>query len=309
MTATRCWMILAATLAMPSPVRAQEPIDMAKTHYASAAAYYGRGQYKEAVREFKAAYTLSKKPDLLYNIAQCWERLGDLARSISYYNRYLTESPNATDADKVKLRIGSLKKRLGRTAIALKSGTPGAEVFVDGRKIGTLPMSSPFKVKPGTHKVEVRKRGFVSFRSTVAAAVGRIVRITVDMAKEGGAAPSAHRPFWKRRRVWTWVTLGLGAAFLAAGTGLGVAATDSADKANSRLKDGDLDGYNKHKKAARLRAGLADGFFALGGAAVITSVILLFLEGRARKPAERSATLIIPSITLDSVGFSAVGRF
>jgi tetratricopeptide (TPR) repeat protein len=312
MTAIKCATILAATLSMliPSLTRAQEPIDMAKTHYASAVAYYGRGQYKEAVREFKAAYNLSKKPDLLYNIAQCWERLGDLARSISYYRRYLTESPKAADTEKIKLRIESLARRLERTAIMLKGGPPGAVLFVDDKKVGILPMSSPLKVRPGTHKVEVRKKGFVSFRSTVAAAAGRTVVVNVDMANmEDRTGPSARRPFWKRRRVWTWVTLGLGVAALAAGTGLGVAATDSADRAVSRLKSGDLDGYDKHKKAAKLRAGLADGLFALGGAAVITSVILLFLEGRTRKPGERSATLIVPTIAADSIGFSAAGRF
>lgn len=312
MTAPRCWTILAAGLAMliPSLPRAQTPIDMAKTHYASAVAYYGRGQYKEAVREFKAAYNLSRKPDLLYNIAQCWERLGDLSQSISYYNRYLTESPKAADAEKVKLRIESLKRRLERTAIVLKGGPPGAAVFLNGKKIGFLPMSSPVKLKPGIHKVAVRKKGFVSFRSTVVAAAGRTVMVNVDMAKvDGRPVHAPRRPFWKRRRIWTWVTLGLGTAALAAGAGLGVAATDSADEANIRLRSGDLDGYDKHKRAAKLRAGLADGFFALGGAAVITSVILLFLEGRPRKPVERSAILIVPAISADTIGFSTAGRF
>jgi hypothetical protein len=44
--------------------------------------------------------------------------------------------------------------------LVLNAITPGAEVFVDGEKIGETPLSGPVPLQPGEHTIKVQKVGF-----------------------------------------------------------------------------------------------------------------------------------------------------
>jgi hypothetical protein len=62
------------TLLSSMPVLAQTDDDAARRHFESGAEYLARSDYENALREFKAAYELSKRPELLLNIATVYER-------------------------------------------------------------------------------------------------------------------------------------------------------------------------------------------------------------------------------------------
>src|SRR6266568_2635538 len=64
-------------------------IEAAKIHFAAGKQYYDRGHYSEAIAEFKEAYRLSAAAALLYNIAQAYERSGDLGHAREYLQRYI----------------------------------------------------------------------------------------------------------------------------------------------------------------------------------------------------------------------------
>lgn len=86
--------------------------DEARIHFEAARSYYQHGQFEEALREFQTAYQLSPRPLLLYNIGMCNRELGRWQESISAFEQYLQELPNATDADVVRRRIEQMRQFL-----------------------------------------------------------------------------------------------------------------------------------------------------------------------------------------------------
>jgi len=82
----------------------------AKELYEEAEASYAAGGYDRAVELFTEAYELSKRPALLFNIANAEERRGNHREAAKMLKRYL-ESPGATDIDAIGKRIKNLDRR------------------------------------------------------------------------------------------------------------------------------------------------------------------------------------------------------
>src|SRR5262249_37813352 len=74
--------------------RAQTSADgLAHKHFESGAAYLEQADYDSALREFQAAYDLSKRPEILINVATVDERMGKLSEAIAALEKYLAEAP------------------------------------------------------------------------------------------------------------------------------------------------------------------------------------------------------------------------
>jgi tetratricopeptide (TPR) repeat protein len=125
----RSWLWLAFVLVIfsPTPVGAveDEATSKARVHLRAGIANYDEGRYAEAANEMEQAYALRPLPDLQYNLAQCYERLGRLEDAAKAYELYLTGRHDAPDVEKVKKRIEHLHERQraqqeGRDAPALK---------------------------------------------------------------------------------------------------------------------------------------------------------------------------------------------
>lgn len=113
--------LAAAILAWSVPVAAQVPQadeDAAKAHFLAGSAYYEQANYTDAVKEFIEAHRLSKRPDLLYNISVCYERLGHWDDAIASLQQYLTERPEAPDRAVIESRIKSYEQRRDQEAAA-----------------------------------------------------------------------------------------------------------------------------------------------------------------------------------------------
>jgi len=71
---------LALLLGMTGPAAAQKSADdeRARELYDNGAILYEEGRYEDAIAAWKAAYDLSPKPLLLFNVANAYERIGGL---------------------------------------------------------------------------------------------------------------------------------------------------------------------------------------------------------------------------------------
>lgn len=99
------------TFAIPAWSQAN-PDELARRHFESGAAYFEQGEYDSALREFRKSYELSKRPEILLNIATVHERLANLPAAIVALNGYL-KTPQAPDKlATIGLRRDNLKKRL-----------------------------------------------------------------------------------------------------------------------------------------------------------------------------------------------------
>jgi tetratricopeptide (TPR) repeat protein len=92
----------------------QDPDARARELYENGAMLYEEGRYDEAVVAFQAAYHLSKRPALLYNIANAQERAGKWAEAMESLNLYRAYAP-ADEREVLDRRIRNIERRLDET--------------------------------------------------------------------------------------------------------------------------------------------------------------------------------------------------
>jgi tetratricopeptide (TPR) repeat protein len=86
--------------------------DLARRHFESGVAYLEESDYDNSLKAFEKAYELSKRPEILLNIATVHERKSDLPGAIAALKSYLTAAPQGEHVETVKLRIQNLEKRV-----------------------------------------------------------------------------------------------------------------------------------------------------------------------------------------------------
>ncbi|HYO72730.1 MAG TPA: tetratricopeptide repeat protein, partial [Archangium sp.] len=137
----------------------------ARRHFERGTTLYQQGRYAEAAAAFEAAYQTLANGVVLYNLGQCYEKLGDLQRALGYYRDYLRTVPNAEDRPLVESLIARLEKRYEeerRPQVTVSSEPPGAQEQVDGEARGVTPWSD--KVEVGPHRLEVSHEGYQPLR-------------------------------------------------------------------------------------------------------------------------------------------------
>lgn len=120
-------LVCAAVLATTVPTQAQvSPDELAHKHFDSGVAYLQESDYDSALKAFQRAYELSKRADILLNIATVHERMGKLQAAIDDLNEFLAQKPTGDMADTVKIRIANLQKRLDAEKDAGAEAAPDA---------------------------------------------------------------------------------------------------------------------------------------------------------------------------------------
>lgn len=71
---------------------------------------YNDGSYEAAILAFQESYELSKLPQLLYNIGNTYERLGDFANARRYLDQYRAFAPES-EREVLSRRISALDQR------------------------------------------------------------------------------------------------------------------------------------------------------------------------------------------------------
>lgn len=108
--------VLATLLAAATPVTAAPPSPEDKTkareHYQRGLTHYDIKEYGEALAQFKNAYRVVQDPAFLFNIAQCYRKLGQDVEALDYYRNYLRRFPTAPNRAEVERRIQEIEREL-----------------------------------------------------------------------------------------------------------------------------------------------------------------------------------------------------
>ena len=216
-----------------SPTQADE--EAAKALFLAGSSYYEQANYADAVKEFTEAHRLSKRPDLLYNISVCYERLGRWDDAIAALQQYLSERSGAPDRQVIESRIANYAERRDQE---------------QRLKLTQLP-------PPVT------------------------------------APPPVVTPTQPRRHVASWIVGGIGAGLLVAGLGTGVTAhlayNDLIMKCGGTVCNGSDQSLRNEVSFGRALTISTDVLLGVGGATLITGVILFIVEAK-KKPAAAHAS-------------------
>jgi tetratricopeptide (TPR) repeat protein len=207
---------LAASIAATGPANAAEPAgDTARREQAKAAfnrgnAAYNLGKYGDAIAEFEQAYALSRLPDILFNLGQCYRKQWDTEhrselgrRALHYYEALLREAPASRvrpDAEQFIAELGpavaaaEAQERQGRIAAA-RGGEAlklAQTMFAAGQLQDAAGVLDRLLREPDNGR-ELLAEAFL-WRGRVAAASGDLLGAEVQFRRALELRPSAEIP-------------------------------------------------------------------------------------------------------------------
>jgi len=290
-----------ALAADPAPAP-NDSTAQAREAFTIAQKLYKQARYSEAAAKFEETFVLRPHPVIQYNIGRCYEALGELTKALRAYKDYLRLMPEAEDKVTVNDAVVNIERRMqdkGVQQVLVYAEPSSATISVDGKVLGGSPAST--ELKPGNHQVSVTAPDHDPMQRAFVLTAQRSVQMSLALKPTGGAvgadAPkatpatafradefsppppppsvSAETP---RARVATWVVGG--AAIVAAGIGavlFGVQAGIRSDIVRRERPGDEVARLLEQANGLQLSSFIA---FGVAGAALVTAVLLFFLEGR-----------------------------
>lgn len=178
--------------------------------------------------------------------------------------------------------------------VLVECGEPGALVFVNGRNYGEV-RSEGLTLGPGAYALAVRKDGFKEFATKVTVASGETARVNARLEKAAGVVvtqlaetkPGAEATPGVAARgaskglgmpgLWSWVTMGTGAALVIGGGVMHGLVVKDANDLNGQVNDKKI---SSEKYTSEFQSKVTDkgpaiyALYGVGGAAVATGLAL-----------------------------------
>lgn len=107
----------------------------ARTHYQAGVKVYAGGDYRAAIREFSAAQQLVPADLNNYNLALCYDKLGDAEPAIQYYRAFLDRQPNTDKRAEIEASVNRLEAA-SRSAASKKADE--ARKLDDAKPVGPV---------------------------------------------------------------------------------------------------------------------------------------------------------------------------
>ena len=156
-------LVLGLVLAFTAPALGGKPPTAEETEKRAAAKHfydtgmllYDRGDFVDAAKEFERAYGESPLPELLYNIAQAYDKGGDRKKAVDAYRKYCEVMPNSKDNAVSRKRADVLEREWSELEAAKAANRP---VVKPERQLAPpLPFVEP--VTKHTYQTWVRVEG------------------------------------------------------------------------------------------------------------------------------------------------------
>jgi tetratricopeptide (TPR) repeat protein len=299
-------------LALPGRALADEAGEarkQAKAMYQKAEQHLAAGRYDDAIAAYKKSYELAPAPLLLYNIAQTYRRKGDRATAITYYEKYLAAEPRGKASKEAGQNLRELRAEIAAEDAKRKAAEEEAlrkAKEEEARKAAELERrkaaeDAKRKAAEDARRAEADARRAEEARRQEEARREReqddrriaeeTRRAEEDARRAREALPPRDTPARPGRglRIAGWSLVGAGVV----GVGLGVVFGLEAQSLSDELSE------DRAEWSAALDQKIADGEAAnrnmilgctIGGAALITGGVLLYLGYRSPEPA--------PAVTL-----------
>jgi hypothetical protein len=222
--------LIAALVAAPVVAAADDVAGQAEAHIVRGRQLREQREDAAALAEFELAHKLHPTPRSLVQIGLAKQALGRWVEAESTLEEALASRGDPYVGRWTSILQGALadiRSHLGELAV---EGPAGAELVVDGRTAGTLPLKAPVRVVAGTVAVELKLAGHLSGLRAVVVPSQQLARETIVLAPlipatperpvllgaHGGSPEPGHTSGWPRPAGLVLV----GGAALALGAGL-----------------------------------------------------------------------------------------
>jgi len=126
---------LCVTTASAAAQSREERIARARSLFEEGVAAYEAGRIDVAVQKLLAAQRSYRSPEIAYNIARCFERMGEATRGIYWYRAYLEHGrPDEAARRDVERRIAALREVEQRQRAQILAAPPSdSEIMAEAR--------------------------------------------------------------------------------------------------------------------------------------------------------------------------------
>lgn len=177
--------------------RAAEPSDLEKAEQLirEGNALRRNNQDARALPMFQQAYGLSRTPRSAAQLGLAELALGYWDAASEHLNEALTSGRNPWVERNRSTIEASLKEAKSHLASLTVKGRPvGAEVVLNGKSVGTLPLGGPVLVNEGRIETEVRAPGYKSDRRVLTVDGGSSAEVGVDLDRLPAASEHPAEP-------------------------------------------------------------------------------------------------------------------
>ncbi len=180
--------------ALAAPTTEGQRLRAARQHYEQAVSHYNLDEFEAALAEFREAYRVKPDSSFLFNIAQCYRKLGLRDAAIDFYRKYVRASPDANNRAEAERWIAELKGR-GNDPPASAAATVAATPAAPSAAPIDVPASAPPVLSPSPPPA-----------STTPVSTP----LALGLSSSDRTAPATSPAIY--RRWWFWTALGAVAA-------------------------------------------------------------------------------------------------
>lgn len=308
--------LLALLLVLSSAPAWADKAAQAKAAYQQGKEHFRAGEYREALTFLKKAFSLKPHPSLLRYMGDTYYKMNKARMAIKYYNKYLDKAPMAADKDRVVAKVKQLELIVGageeeeeeeETQAAPPPPPPDDEPE-------SKPKPKARTKKPKSNEIDMRPTGEDTEDPLAAADRRRKQRVIASATRKQKPRDTGNMGL----TVGKWVALAVGVAAAAASISLGVVSNDLANSngeklremiktdclekktvvsgctGNPNLNDPVITYQARHHTLLNEHKDMQTGSIisaAIGGAALITAVVLFVMDRPAKKKKRRAESL------------------
>lgn len=142
-----------------------------------------QGEFEDALVAYTKALELSEDPELVYQVGDVQEKLGNWESARFHFQLYLNLVPDSPYSEKIGARIEVLRTlESTQSRLEVVSDPEGANVYWLGeRAVGRTPARIP--VHPGQHRLRLEKQGFKSAYVEVEVFAGQERTVEVELSQ------------------------------------------------------------------------------------------------------------------------------
>jgi len=290
-----------------------------------------QGKDTEALEDFRRAYALEPTPRGQAQIALAEQALGHWLEAEADLVHALAASQDAwivANRGLLESGLANIRGRLGWLEVT--ADVPGAELWVNDARVGTLPLARPVRLEAGNAVIEVRAAGYAAARRITTIDPGGGAREAVHLVPlpEAAVAATEGRPTETpaervrvvpgERRVQNvgFVVAGAGVLGLSLGAYFGVLTLQQKRDRDALCPGGSCNGdasayghqlaYDQEARTSALRSTVWVG---TGVAALVTGFALLWVS-RSHTVHERAGELrLLPEVGPDRAGVGFGGSW
>ncbi|HEY3665188.1 MAG TPA: hypothetical protein VGL19_04270 [Polyangiaceae bacterium] len=313
------WILAIVLLAWPQSALAEgssEDKAAAEALFQDGKKLVAQQRFSEACAKFADSQHFDPGVGTLLNLADCYEKNGQLASAWATYKEVVAAAKAPEQAPREQMALAhaaALEPKLPQLLIQVPADDAAGvtEVKQDGRVIARAVWGVPLPVDPGDHVVEAAGPGRKPWSGHVAAVEGKLVTVKIPALAVGatgarlppssatGAPTSAESTGLARQKMVALVVAGAGVVGIGIASALGLSA--NAEYKNADCPAGNVcapSGFDDRKSAIS-RAKTASIVFGAGAAVLVGGIVLWFTA-----PTSRTAVSAQPMVGKNCAGLA-----